>query len=168
NTNGTLTTTGVLFDQPADGFTGFTFNVDTYPGLKELNDRAFEALRDRLYAAFPQYARAGVLDNGPQGLDQIYPGLYAICQGFGGVPDLFTAPFVPFQFHVVASSTSMSRSEFVAYSLTQAEKLRQGILADATALPALSTLAANRDAWGQLYLASLEEAGLLRPDGQAP
>ena len=33
NTNGQLLTSGFLYDHPADGFAGFSFNVVTYPGL---------------------------------------------------------------------------------------------------------------------------------------
>ena len=37
------------------GFAGFTFNVATYPGLKEMHDRAFEAFRTQITRAFPQH-----------------------------------------------------------------------------------------------------------------
>ena len=35
------------------GFTGFSFNVSTYPGLQELHDRAWEQVVSAVYAAFP-------------------------------------------------------------------------------------------------------------------
>ena len=169
NQSGQVLASGYLLDQAADDFTGFTFNVTTYAGLRELHDRAFSALRDRLYAAFPAIAKAGVLDDGPEGLNDIYPGLYDIFAAFGDVPDcLFTAPFVPFQFHVAAAATAMTRDEFIAHSLKTAEDLRTAILADDSASPSLLTFAANSVSWGQLYLASLEQAGLLRPAGNAP
>ena len=75
NTTGTVLAPGYLFDEAANGFSGFTFNLATYPGLRELHDRAFEALQARIYAAFPDLAAQGVLDRGPAGLDEIYPGL---------------------------------------------------------------------------------------------
>ncbi len=62
NTNGQLLTSGFLFDQPADGFDGFTFNVTTYPGLKELADSAFDQFRSQMSAYFPdqdQYLQGG-------------------------------------------------------------------------------------------------------------
>ena len=67
NTNGQLLTSGFLYDQPADGFGGFTFNIRTYPGLKELADRAFDAFRDRMNSLFPSLASK--LDGGESGLD---------------------------------------------------------------------------------------------------
>ena len=54
---GTVLAPGYLFDEAAGGFTGFTFNVTTYPGLRELHDRNFEALKAQLYAAFPELPR---------------------------------------------------------------------------------------------------------------
>src|SRR4029453_10513121 len=143
NTDGTIVAPGTLFDLEADGFTGFTFNVATYPGLKELHDRNFGERGAKLYALRPDLAEQGVLDDGPQGLDLFFPGLYTLWSLFGDIPDIFTIPFIPFQFHVVASATSMTRDEFVGKSLAQAEKLRQAVLADATATPALATLAAD-------------------------
>src|SRR5690606_33646717 len=53
NTNGQLITSGFLYDHPADGFTGFTFNVSTYPGLKAMADRSFEAFRAQMAQSFP-------------------------------------------------------------------------------------------------------------------
>src|SRR5205807_6711958 len=50
----------------------------------------------------------------------------------------------------------------------QAEQLRTAILKDATASPSLLTLAADADGWDKLYLAGLEQAGLLRPDDALP
>ena len=90
--NGYNIASGFLFDQPADGFAGFSFNVATYPGLKEMHDRAFEEFRTRLYAAFPAYERQGLLDDGPEGLDLIVPGLSIVWNTFGAIPDLLTIP----------------------------------------------------------------------------
>ena len=42
------------------------------------------------------------------------------------------------------------------------------ILVDPTAPASLVNLAADPTTWGDLYLASLEDAGLLRPDGALP
>ncbi len=168
NATGTITASGTVFDLAADGFTGFTFNVTTYPGLKELHDRNFEELRAKLYAMRPDLADQGVLDDGPEGLDLFFPGLYALWSLFGDIPDIFTIPFIPFQFHVVASATALTREQFVARSLADAETLRLSVLADPTASSALSVLAADSSVWGQMYLASLEETGLLRPDGDIP
>ena len=41
-------------------------------------------------------------------------------------------------------------------------------MADDTASPALATLAADQATWQQMFLAGLEEGGLLRPEGDAP
>ena len=58
----------------------------------------FVEYREKIYAAFPQYAEQGVLDDGPQGLDQIYDGLYDLFMALGGIPDYVTQEFIPFQF----------------------------------------------------------------------
>ena len=62
----------------------------------------------------------------------------------------------------------MTRQEFINQQLQQADQLRTAILADTTASPALYTLAADKSTWDKMYLASLEESGLLLPDGTAP
>jgi large repetitive protein len=167
NTNGYTLASGYLHDHVVDGFTGFSFSTITYPGMSELNDQAWEELKAKLYAAFPAHARAGTLDQGPAGLDDMHEGLLQIWQ-MGGVPDILTKPFVPFQFHVMAAATAMTRDEFVQHALVQAARLRDGILADPDAPAALLTLAADESHFGQLYLAALEESGLLRPEDDAP
>ena len=166
NTNGYRLASGYLMDNDADGFTGFSFTTITYPGLKEMYDHAWEALKNQLYAAFPQLARDKVLDQGSDGLAAIDPNLKLIWETYGPVPDLITKPFVPFQFHVLASATAMTRDEFVSHALAEAATLRQGIIADSKASPALLTLVADEQTFGQLYLAALEESGLLRDEDQ--
>ena len=168
NLTGQLLTSGYVFDQQAAGFDGVTFNVETYPGLRELNQRNFEQLRERIYAARPDLAELGILDDGPEGLDLIQPGLFALYKAFGSIPDFITVNFIPFQFHVVAAATTMTRGEFVAHALAQAEQLRQGVLDDPDTSAALLALAADRTTWGDLFLAALEAAGVLRPEGSLP
>ena len=168
NTDGNNTSSGYLFDLPTDGFTGFTFNVLTYPGLRELHDRAWEEFRDRIYAAMPRYAELGILDDGPAGLDLISPGLSDIYAALGAIPDLMRIPRIPFQFHVTASATAMTRDEFIAHSLREAATLREAIIQDDDAPVGLVTLAADQASWGQLYLAALEDGGLLRAEGDVP
>jgi hypothetical protein len=62
----------------------------------------------------------------------------------------------------------MSRHEFIDHALAEAQRLRDGILADPDVSPGLIALAVNPQSWEQMYLASLEEAGLLRPEGDLP
>ncbi len=166
--NGHIQAPGYLFNEAAGGFTGFTFDVTTYPGLAALHDRNFDALKAQLYAEYPAYAREGVLDDGPQGLDTISPGLYELYEEFGDVPSFFTIPFIPFQFDINASATTLTRAEFVQQSTEQADELRTSILADSTAPTALQNLAADQTTWEDLYLAALEQAGVLLPDGTTP
>ena len=168
NLNGHNLASGYLVSHDADGFTGFTFNVATYPGLSEMHDRAFEQLRERIYAVFPQFAALGILDDGPAGLDLIMPGLADTWNRLGAIPSDLVIPFVPFQFHVVAAATSLTRDEFVAHLLQNAERVRQSVLDDPTAPAALLALAADGAVWGQLHLAACEQAGLLQPAGTAP
>ncbi len=166
---GTVRSPGYLFDEDANGFTGFSFNVSTYPGLQELHDRAWEELVAKIYAQFPDLAEAGALDNGPAGLDQIYPGLTDIYNDLSAVPSSCEIPFIPFRFHLVAAATAMTRDEFIEHSLAEAETLRQAIIDDDSSVtPALTTLAANREDWGNLFLAALEQGGLLREVDDIP
>ena len=168
NVDGHLTARGFARDLPADGSGGFTFQVQTYPGLRELHDHAWDALKEQLYDAFPRYAERDLLAEGPEALDQIFPGLTLIWQTFGAIPDLLTIPLIPFQFHVVASATSMSRDEYVAHSLREADRLRNGILADADAPAAIASLAGDAEAWESLYLSYLHDSGLLRDEDAPP
>ena len=66
---------GVIVDLAADDFAAFNFSASTYPGLLPLIDpeASFAAMRDELYARFPQLE--GQLENGPEDLDDIIPGL---------------------------------------------------------------------------------------------
>ncbi len=166
--NGHIQMPGYLFNEAAGGFTGFTFDVTTYPGLAALHDRNWDNLKAELYAAFPQYKKEGLLDGGPQDLDLISPGLFEIFELFGDIPDFLHIPFVPFQFDINASATTLTRAEFVAQATAQADELRTAILADNTAPTALQNLAADQTTWEDLYLAGLEQAGVLLPDVATP
>ncbi|MCA9137966.1 MAG: hypothetical protein KDB00_14440, partial [Planctomycetales bacterium] len=168
NTDGNINAGGFLYDEPADGFTGFTFDVLTYAGLRELHDHAFESLKEALYKANPAMAEQDLLAAGPEALDLISPGLYLIYQLFSEVPNISQIPVVPFQFHVVASATSMTRDEYIAFSLNEANVLRTAIINDPNAPAALATLAADETNWTLLFMASLEEAGLLRGEDALP
>ena len=167
-TNGHIEIPGYLFNEAAGGFTAFTFDVTTYPGMEALNDKNFASLEAELYAAFPAYAREGILNNGPAGLAQISPELYAAYEDFGAVPSITQIPFIPFQFDINASATTLTRAEFVAQATQQADELRTAILADNTAPTALQNLAADQTTWEDLFLAGLEQAGVLLPDGTTP
>ncbi|HND50976.1 MAG TPA: CARDB domain-containing protein, partial [Pirellulaceae bacterium] len=168
DTNGQLLAPGYFLDLPADGFTGLTFTATTYPGLKELNDRIWDELKGKLYQILPDLKKTGALDDGPQGLASISPSLSLAWQALGGAPDLLTKPFVPFQFNVTAAATALTRDEFIAQVTTEAERIRQGILADAAAPPALLVTAAKADTWRDVYLQALEAAGLLRSADAPP
>ncbi|MCA9198980.1 MAG: hypothetical protein KDA87_15640, partial [Planctomycetales bacterium] len=170
NTNGQLLAPGYVLDLPADGFTGLSFITQTYPGLRELNDHVWEELKTKLYGAFPALEREGVLDDGPAGLDRIDPSIRLIWDAFGGVPDLLTKGFVPFQFHVTAAATALTREEFIDKAALEAERIRQGILRDDSGdVPAaLLVMAADADAWREAYFEGLTVSGLLRPEDVPP
>ncbi len=163
---GPILAPGYLFDMPAGGFTGLTFNVSTYPGLRELADRSWEDLKDRIYSEVPELA--GSLEAGPQALDDIYPGLFDIFNEFAAVPDKDRLLFIPFRFNIVASATALTRDEFIAQQTAEAEKLRLAVLADDTANAALINLASDASAWRLGYLGALEAQGVLRPENEAP
>ena len=166
NTNGTNLAPGFVTDFAAGDYVGLTFNAHTYPGLKEILDRSFDDLRTRIEEMYPEYA--GLLDDGPEALDEIYPGLFAIYQDKGNPLAFIEDEEIAFSFHVVASATTMTREEFIAFQSEEALTLRDAILADDTASQALTVLAADADDWTSLYLAALEEAGLLRPEDEGP
>ncbi len=168
NTDGNLRTGGFVLDQDANGFTQFTVNLATYPGMQALNDHNWERCAE-LYAAYPELEQNGILDGGPESLDDFVPGLFERYDSAIGFP-LFPCEtkMTPFRFHVTAAATAMTRDEFVAFVSQQAIQLRDAILADPLASSALLTVAADADAWRDLYLAALEESGLLRPETDVP
>ncbi|WP_205678900.1 CARDB domain-containing protein [Aquisphaera insulae] len=117
--------------------------------------------------AFDLYARGYV---GMTFNVETYPGL---AEKLKQDPDFLlkfadTPEEIAFQFYMLAAATPMTRAEFVAFQREEAEKLRLRALADPTASQALSVLAADATTWGDLYIAALEDAGLLRPEDQAP
>jgi VCBS repeat-containing protein len=166
NNNGEILAPGYLFNMPAGGSTAITFNVDTYPGLAQLNDRNWQDFKNAMYDA--GLAAPGSLDAGPQTLDTIAPGLYQAYTEAYAIPPQDMYVYIPFRFNIVASATPMTRDEFVAQQTTEAETLRQRVLADPTANPALLNLAADATTWQKGYLGALEQAGLLLPENQAP
>ena len=168
NTDGNLRTGGFVLDQDALGFTQFTVNLGTYPGMQALNDRNWDRLRGELYAAFPQLEKDGALEGGPESLDNFYPGLYEFYSTTLPFPVGCGIDMTPYRFHITAAATAMTREEFIEYVSEQASQLRNAILADTQASPALLTIAADEATWLDLYLASLEEGGLLRPESELP
>ena len=187
NVDGQLVTSGFLYDHPADGFGGFSFNVLTYPGLKAMADRAFETFRSQMAQHFPELDTVlaaggeGALEDWWEGakdaIEERMPGAGAVLNGLDfvglykqntAVPSEDEIPFIPFRFHILASATTMTRAEFVAFQSAQARSLRTAILAADAAPPALLALAGSEADWVNLYLAALEDAGLLRPDGEVP
>ncbi|MBK8019184.1 MAG: hypothetical protein IPK20_22550 [Betaproteobacteria bacterium] len=186
NTIGQLAASGFIYDLAADGFGGFTFNVETYPGLEELHDQAFDQFRARMAAQFPDLDDK--LANGPGGIadwwealkakaDEMAPGLGAAMNQIDfvkmyneneAVPNDCIIPFIPFRFHIYATSTSMTRDEYVAFQSQKARDLRTALFEADDAPASLLALAAREDQWVDLYLAALEEAELLRPEGEVP
>ncbi|RMG34096.1 MAG: hypothetical protein D6720_10205, partial [Gammaproteobacteria bacterium] len=187
NTDGQLTTRGYAFDLPADGFAGFSFNVATYPGLRELHDQAFAAFRARMQAVLPELD--SILEEGGEAAigdwfqavvdkaKKVNPGLGAALAEFpfeelyfknAAKPGDCEIPFIPFRFHIFAAATSMTRDEFVAQQRQEALDLRDAILASDEAPAALVALAGDPDTWVELYLAGLEQAGILRDEADTP
>ncbi|WP_346658742.1 Ig-like domain-containing protein [Bradyrhizobium sp. 143] len=167
NLNGRNLAPGYLYNLQAGGFNGLSFDLATYPGLRALNDRAWEQFKQDVYANIP--ALQGQLEDGPASLDALSPGLADLYASAAAVPsERVASTFTPFKFNVVAAATSLTRDEFIARQRTDAEALRLKVLADPTANPALQALAADKDAWGNGFLAALEDAGILQPSDQAP
>ncbi|UUZ69428.1 putative Ig domain-containing protein [Polaromonas sp. P2-4] len=161
---------GYAFDVAAGGFVGMSFNLQTYPGLKEWLNYDFEGLRDKLYATHPDWKAQGLLDGGVQDLNKIQAGLAA--KFLSHEEDVhitkLEALAMPFRFNLAGAATALTRDEFIAEQTEHAQKLRTAILADATAPSALGVLAADSEQWTAGWLGALEAAGLLRPLSEAP
>jgi hypothetical protein len=128
---------------------GASFQVQTYPGLKEWIARDFEGLRERLYEVRPDWRAAGLLDGGVADLDKIAAGLTA--KFLTPVEeDHVTATewlAMPFRFNVFGSATPITRDEFIAEQRAYALRLRGAILADPSAPVPLQVLAADSEQW---------------------
>ncbi|HEX8961620.1 MAG TPA: CARDB domain-containing protein, partial [Rhodocyclaceae bacterium] len=170
NTSGFDLAPGYAFDVAANGYVGMTFNVQTYPGLAEWMAYDFPGLRDKLYALHPEWKAQGLLDGGPQDLDNISAGLTAKFLSTDPETHLTKKEALAeaFQFNIVGAATPITRDEFIADQTAHAKQLRQAILADATAPSSLAVLAADEGQWVNGWLGALELAGLLRPVDQAP
>src|SRR5690606_13911530 len=114
--------------------------------LKAMADRSFETFRSQMSAVFPDFddllaagegglegwwdaVKERISEEMPQArgiLDQLdFVGLY---ESNSAVPSRDEIPFIPFRFHVLATATTMTRAEFVAFQSQQARDLRAAIL----------------------------------------
>ncbi len=170
NTSGWNLAPGYAFDVAAGGFVGFSFNVQTYPGLAEWLAYDFEGLRSKLYAIRPDWKAQGLLDGGIPSLNNISPGLAAkfVSTEPGVHITKLEALAMPFRFDTLGAATPLTRDEFIADQTAHAKQLRTAILADASAPSTLAVLAADEAQWVQGWLAALEASGLLRPADEAP
>nr|WP_309246834.1 CARDB domain-containing protein [Ramlibacter montanisoli] len=166
NSGGFMLAPGYALDVTAGGFVGMSFSVTTYPGLKALYDRDFEAYKRALYDARPDLAKADVLAEGVGSLGSELAEYFS--DPNAKLNDKCVALFMPFLFNVTAAATPMTRDEFVAEQTAQAQRLRSAVLADTEANAALINLAADGEGWVNAYLAALEDGGLLRPADEAP
>jgi hypothetical protein len=142
--------------------------LKTYPGLKEWIAMDFEGLREQLYIIHPEWKAQGLLNNGINDLNKIQPGL---ATRFLDPEERLTekeALALAFRFNITAAATPISRTEFVKDQIKHALKMRDAILVDSVASMNLKALAADEMQWVQGWLAALEEAGLLRPENEAP
>ncbi|MEM9826972.1 MAG: CARDB domain-containing protein, partial [Planctomycetota bacterium] len=73
-----------------------------------------------------------------------------------------------FDFYVAAAATPMTSAEYIDYQLGEAERLRQAILADAEAPADFASIAADEVVFGDLFLQSLANLGLLREEDTPP
>ena len=76
NTNGQLITSGFLLNAAAGSSSGFTVNVQTYPGLEALNARAFSSFAATLDKIAPSLAP--LLANGASGLNDWWTAFKAL------------------------------------------------------------------------------------------
>ena len=190
DTNGQLITSGFLLNSAGESSSGFTVNVQTYPGLEALNARAFNSFRAEAATFAPSLD--SLLANGASGLAAWWTAFKALVADgnaqlqstldqidFVGdynnntaIPSADVIPYIPFSFSIFAAATTMTRDEFVTYMTNQALTLRTNILASvgtANAAPApLLALVADPTRFVNLELAALEAAGILQPVGGIP
>src|SRR5262249_1601448 len=150
NTTGENLAPGYVFDLATGGTAAVTFSTATYPGLAALlaagdvagsagPDAAFEQLEEALNQGYPQVQIKQMSD-----LDHYFPALAEAFQQVldGNDPLEGKDDKVAFRFHVTVSATVLSRAEFIQLQTAAALKLRDAVLADPTASPALVQLAA--------------------------
>jgi len=99
---------------------------------------------------------------------QIYEGLAAILEQNPNALSDVEDEDIAFKFHIVGSATSLTRDEFIAQQTLEALALRDAVLTDPDAPLGLMLMAADPVNWVTLYIAALEEAGVLRPLDDAP
>ncbi|HPM83881.1 MAG TPA: putative Ig domain-containing protein, partial [Candidatus Anammoximicrobium sp.] len=123
-----------------------------------------------LYELYPEHAKAETLAEGPPALDKIVDGYYPMWLAAEGnmLPDPLAIAGMPFQTNVFATATSLTPDEFIAKISEEAERLRLGVLDSADVTPALLNLAADRETWISMYIRSMEESGVLRPEDVPP
>jgi len=100
-----------------------------------------------------------------------YPGLEAALEAkpdlFEGL-DVFDLVDLSFEFFIFAAATPLTTEEYITLQRNTADQLRQAILDDPDAPSSLVFAVADQQTWEDLYLASLVEAGTLRPADQPP
>lgn len=167
NTAGYNLAPGYAYDFAARSNLSLNFTAHVYPGFQEIMNQDFEKLKTKIEQLYPEYR--GYLDKGPEGLNDIYPGLKDIYDRVVIGPLDYEDPCdIAFNFHLIAAATPLTRQEFIARMRQEAAALRDRVLADATATAALKSLAADAATWEDAYLAALEQANLLRPEDEAP
>ena len=190
DTNGQLITSGFLLNAAAGSSSGFTVNVQTYPGLEALNARAFNAFAAVADQLAPNLAP--LLAQGASGLSAWWTALVAQVsngnpqlQGIldqinfvqdyednAAIPSSDVIPYIPFRFSIFAASTTMTTAEFITYMTNQALSLRANIIAaegTANAPPAaLLALVSDPTRFVNLEMAALQAAGILQPQNGIP
>ena len=141
--------------------------MTTYPGLEELHDRAWDELVSQVYAAMPDAKEKGHWTMAQPAWIAIHEGLTELYNTLGAVPNDCVTPFIPFRFHLVAAATAMTRDEFVAHATGEAENLRRRSSRRRCGCGAVDA-GGRRDTWRDLFLASLEDGGLLRAEDDPP
>ena len=161
---------GYAYNIPADGFTGFSFNISTYPLLEAFVNLDWPNLVQYLYELYPEHAMAETLAEGPSALNEIVPGYFEmwLTAQSGMLPEPWVLPEIPFQTNVFATATSLTRDEFIDRITNEAERLRQGVLQSSDVTPGLLNLAADPELWTGMYITSMEEAGVLQPEDVPP
>ena len=168
-TNGHIQAPGYLFNEAAGGFTGFTFDVTTYPGLEAMNDQNFDELEAELYCRVPGLCPGGDPRQRAAGARPDLARAVRRLRGSAACRTSTVIPFIPFQFDINASATTLTRAEFVAQATLAGRRAADGHprrqhRPDARCRTSPPTRRSGRTCtWP-----ALEQAGVLLPDGTTP
>ena len=160
--NGHIQAPGYLFNEAADGFTGFTFDVTTYPGLAAMNDKNIDASvpssrrPSRSTPDCSTAARHGPRDGPERNLARPVRGVRGVRRRSPSFS--YSVHSLPVRHQRLGDHADPRRVRGPA----DRRRPTSFVPRSSPTRPrptALQNLAANQTTWENLYLAGLEQAG---------